>query len=222
MDFSPFFSKYEALVEMAEGVFKKVKEEYVENVNCEVGCSDCCYALFDLTLIEAIYISHHFNKKYSGTKKHELIDRANRADRKIYKLKKQAQKDFQDGANEVEILGRMAAEKVRCPLLNDENQCDLYENRPITCRLYGVPTSSSSMSHTCGKSGFEEGQKYPTVNMDVLYKKLHETSVELVVSINTKYSKMGDMLVPLSMALVTAFNDDYLGIIKEEKEGENE
>ena len=33
----------------------------------------------------------------------------------------------------------IAATSVRCPLLDEENRCLLYDARPITCRLYGVP-----------------------------------------------------------------------------------
>lgn len=218
IDLKPYFSRYEAVVKMVENVFEKVKAEYPDKVNCKIECSDCCFALFDLTLIEALYINHFFNQKFSGVEKLNLIDKANRADRKIYKLKRQAHKDFQDGAKEVEILTRMAKERMRCPLLNDANKCDLYDKRPITCRLYGIPTASAFMSHTCGLSGFEEGKTYPTVKMEVIYKQLYDISAELVADMNTKYVKMAEMLVPLSMALITEYTDEYMGISNEKED----
>ncbi|WP_269434709.1 hypothetical protein [Desulfosarcina alkanivorans] len=35
--------------------------------------------------------------------------------------------------------------------------------------------------------------------------------------LESKHAKMGDVLMPLSMALITVFDDDYLGIQKGEK-----
>ncbi|WDN90464.1 hypothetical protein BuS5_03435 [Desulfosarcina sp. BuS5] len=218
IDLKPFFKKYEDLSSMADKVFEKVKKEFPECVKCKAECSDCCHALFDLTLIEALCISFHFYKNYKGEKRTKLIDKASRADRKIYKLKKKAYKDLESGKNETEILMEMAKEKVRCPLLNSNDMCDLYHNRPITCRLYGIPTSIRGIGHTCGISGFKEGQSYPTVNLDKIQTKLYEISDELAQALKTKYSKLGEMLVPLSMAILTEYSEEYLGVNTQEDE----
>ena len=65
MNFEPFFKQYEALVEQVESAFENVKSQYPDCVQCKVGCSDCCHALFDLTLIEALYIKHQFDLKFA-------------------------------------------------------------------------------------------------------------------------------------------------------------
>lgn len=221
IDFKPFFKKYEALVGLADKAFERVKDQNVEFVKCESGCSDCCHALFDLTLIEAIYINHHFKDTFTEKEKKIILDRANSADRKTYKVKRQAHKALENGENEVKILADVGAERVRCPLLSREDLCELYKYRPITCRVYGVPTAIQGMSHTCGKSGFVEGGEYATVSMDTIYKKLYEISVELVAYIQSKHVKMADILVPVSMALLTDYDDEYLGTKKEDqKKGE--
>ncbi len=212
IDFTPFFIEYEALVEMVDGVFSRVKEEHGSQVKCKTGCSDCCYALFDLTLIEAAYISTKFREMFADKDREDLIEKANRADRMVYKVKRDAHKAVKEGKNDVEILAKVGAERVRCPLLNLQDECDMYMHRPLTCRLYGIPTSINGMSHTCGSSGFEEGAQYATVNMDVIYKQLYKISDEFVRSIKTKHAKMADMLVPLSMAMLTEYNSIYLGV----------
>ena len=56
-DFTPYFKRYESLLELADQAFQRVSKEYPESVKCRSGCSDCCHALFDLTLIEALYIN---------------------------------------------------------------------------------------------------------------------------------------------------------------------
>jgi Fe-S-cluster containining protein len=109
-------------------------------------------------------------------------------------------------------MARVAWERVRCPLLNENARCDLYDWRPITCRVYGIPTAIDGKGHTCGQTGFAEGKPYPTVNLDAINKRLADLSCKIVESINTRYSEMGDMFVPVSMALLTKFDQEYLGI----------
>jgi len=220
IDFTLYFEKYKALSAKADEMFAKVQNEFPECITCEIKCADCCHALFDLTLIEAIYINHRVNEMFEGKKLETIIDKSNRADRKTYKVKRKAYQDKEAGKNEVEILMEIAAERVRCPLLNEDDMCDLYEYRPITCRLYGMPTSTGGIGHTCGKSAFVEGKPYPTANLDVLQKKLYEISAELVGQIKTKYVKMAEMLVPLSMAILTDYDEDQLGIAETEKDEE--
>ena len=212
------FEKYEALVKQVDGVFERVRQQHSDCVKCKLECSDCCFALFDLSLVEALYINRKFIERVAGDKKLELIENANTTDRKIYQLKRKAFKAVSGGEkSEEQVLLEMATERVRCPLLNDEKQCELYEYRPITCRLYGVPTSIQGRGHTCGLSGFKEGEAYPTVNLDTVHAKLHELSTELVTTLKSTHVKMGDVLMPLSMALLTVFDESYLGVQSDEK-----
>ena len=215
INFKPYFDKYEALVEKAEAAFDRVKAAHAECVKCEEKCADCCFALFDLTLIEALYIHHKFNEKYQGSEKAELLEKSNRADRQIYKIKRKAYNELQAGKNEGEILAAMALERVRCPLLNEKELCALYEYRPITCRFYGVPTAIGGAGHTCGKSGFKQGEKYPTVNLDAVHSQLQQISAELLRDIQSKNIKLADLLVPLSSAVILDFDDVFLGIAEE-------
>ncbi|MBW2569362.1 MAG: YkgJ family cysteine cluster protein, partial [Deltaproteobacteria bacterium] len=207
IDFSSFFRKYEKIVVMVDNVFKRVKKEYPECVTCEQECSDCCFALFDLSLIEGLYINYQFNKNFEGKEKNRLIDKLNTADREVHRIKKKAYKDLKAGEKEDDILNDMAEKRVRCPLLNEQNLCDIYEYRPITCRLYGIPTTIGGSGYTCGKSGFIKGEQYATVNLDMLQNNLYKISAELVKEIKSRHVKMADMLVPLSMALLTNYNE---------------
>lgn len=212
INLKPYFEKYESLVEKSEEAFNRVKAAHTECVKCEEGCADCCFALFDLTLIEALYLHHKFNEKYEGSVKVELVEKANRADRRIYKIKREAFKGLQAGRNEGELLAEMALERVRCPLLNEKDLCDLYEYRPLTCRFYGIPTAIGGAGHTCGKSGFKEGEKYPTVNLDAVHGQLQQISAELLRDIKSKNIKLVDLLVPLSSAVIMDFDEVFLGI----------
>jgi Fe-S-cluster containining protein len=215
-----FFERYENVRTQADDIFKKIKQQYPDCVKCKLECSDCCHALFDITLIEALYINHHFNKILSNERRSELLELANRADRKVYKLKKKAAKAFESGESEYDILTELAKERVTCPLLNSNNCCELYQHRPITCRIYGIPTSIAGEGHTCGLSEFKAGESYPTVNLDAIQSKLLEISKELVLEIQSKHIKLGEILVPLSMALLTTYDESYLGIDGEDGSSE--
>ena len=214
-DFKPYFEKYERLVAAADAAFERVKEAYADCVKCKEKCADCCFALFDLTLIEALYIHHKFSAKFRDTQKAGLLEKANRADRRIYKLKRKAFQELQAGKNDDEILAAMALERIRCPLLNDQELCDLYDDRPMTCRFYGIPTAIGGAGHTCGKSGFEQGEKYPTVNLDAVFAQLQQISAELLRDMEAKNVKLADILVPLSSAIVMDFDDVFFGLAEE-------
>jgi Fe-S-cluster containining protein len=216
MDLSEHFVKYEALVQMVDAVFERVKKEFPKEVFCREKCSDCCYAIFDLTLIEALYLNDQFSKKFTGKEKNDLFEIAGKTDRVLTKMKRDAYKEVKKGADELDIVGKMSQERVRCPLLGENNLCVMYEHRPITCRVYGIPTSTAGVSHICGRTNFIQGQPYPTLNMDKIYTQLQLLSAQLVKDIKSDNIRMHEMLIPVSMALVTQFNEDYLGVRKNE------
>jgi Fe-S-cluster containining protein len=212
--FKPFFEQYEALSASVERAFESVKNQFPDCVKCKPFCADCCYAVFDLTFIEAMYINERFRNKYNGENLNILMERCNKIDRTLYKLKKSAYKAVESGKEEKEILHEMAETRIRCPMLNDAEMCEIYDFRPLTCKLYGIPTAIGGEGYTCGLSGFEKGEKYPTANLDKIQNKLLQLSAELAASIQSKYSRLCEMLVPLSMALATDYDDEYLGIRK--------
>ena len=215
MDLDKHFVKYEAVVNMVDQVFDRVKKEFPKEVFCREKCSDCCYAIFDLTLIEALYLNHKFNEKFSGREKTDLIAIADKTDRTLAKMKREAYKKVKDGADQLEIVGKMSQERVRCPLLGENNLCLMYEFRPITCRVYGIPTSTAGASHICGRTNFVQGKAYPTLNMDKIYTQLQLLSAELVKDIKSSNIRMHELLIPVSMAMVTLFNDEFLGVKKD-------
>lgn len=221
IDLIPYFEQYEALVSKAESVFEQVKARYPDEVKCKEGCSDCCHALFDLTLIESLYINSRFNELFDGKEKNDLIEKANKADRQIYKIKKEAFRSTQGGKEEEAVVEEVGQKRIRCPLLGKENLCEMYAFRPIACRVYGIPQAIGGKGRTCGLSGFKAGESYPTLNHDIVHDQLKALSSELVHGIQSSYLQMAEILVPLSMALITDYSEEYLGIKTENENGSN-
>ena len=69
---------------------------------------------------------------------------------------------------------------------------------------------------------FEKGKSYPTIHLDVIHQTLYNISNEFVKAIQSRYMDMGEVLLPLSMALLTDFNDDYLGVTSQTSGNEKE
>jgi len=217
-DIVPFFEQYEQLISQVDQIFNQIKTRYPECVTCHIGCSECCFALFDLTLIEAIYIHDKFFDLVDENQRKQILEKADMVDRKVHVIKRKAFKASQEGRDPKDIMLDIAREKIRCPLLNDDNQCVLYDQRPITCRTYGLPTAIGEKSHTCAKTKFETGTTYPTVKMDQLHDRLYNLSKEWTLKIGSRYDKLHEILVPLSMALITDYDDVYLGLKEPEPE----
>ncbi len=220
MDLGYYFSRYEQLMQGVDDIFDKIKKDYPQEVGCDNGCTDCCYALFDLTLIEAIYLNQSFLQLDSEFRNRILID-ADKADRKTHKIKRKLFKAHQDGTSDQEILRRAAQERVRCPLLV-EDKCVLYSSRPLTCRLYGLPMKLGENTVTCSRSGFEPGGRYPTVDMQKLHDQLMDLSLELARGIGSGFADLHKVLVPVSMALLTEYDSEYLGLDNQEQSSEQE
>ncbi len=220
-DMTPFFIRYEAFAREADSLFERIRGQYPELVVCREQCSSCCHALFDLSLVEALYLNKVFHERiHEGALRDAVLTAADAADRQSARIKRKAFKDSQAGRDSNEILVEIAATSVRCPLLDEKDRCLLYDARPITCRLYGVPTAIGGKAHTCGKTGFVQGAAYPTVALDKIQQRLTLLSEELAAASGTAYTRLASMYVPVSTALLTVYDAAYLGIggIRKEKD----
>ena len=217
-DFSDIFADYEALVAEVDTVFDKVKAACPEQVRCEVACADCCHAPFDVSLVEALYLNTQFNKRFpKGDSRYLLTEAANRPDREHYRLNHKAWKAVKAGVPEERIVEDFARERIRCALLADDNRCQMYDARPVTCRLYGAPLNVGGKLRVCGKSGFEPGGKYPAVNIARLQERLLELSRRVAERAGSKEAYVGEMLVPVSMAMLSSYDEEFFAL-KEPKE----
>lgn len=214
-DFSEFFKEYETLVSQVDAVFAKVAGNFPAEVKCRQGCSDCCHALFDLTLIEAMYLNSRF-AELDETLRNELLIEADKADRKAYVFKKKAARAAEE-TDQSEILLRTAQERLRCPLLGQDDTCALYAYRPITCRIYGIPLEIGGQSHTCGLSGFEPGKSYPAVKLERIQDMLLNLSNRVLDAVGSGYSDFRLMHVPVSSALMTVYSDEFFGVAGREE-----
>ncbi|GAB6038568.1 hypothetical protein JCM15519_31270 [Fundidesulfovibrio butyratiphilus] len=212
-DFSDIFATYEQMCADADAVFDKVKSVCPAEVRCEPSCSDCCHAPFDVTLVEALRINRAFNERFpKGDDRHRLITAANQADREHYRLKRKAWKAHKAGIPDETLVAEFGRERIRCPLLDDQDRCVMYDARPLTCRLYGAPLDVGGSLKVCGKSGFTPGGKYPAVKIAKLRERLEALSQQIAERVGGRYDYLGDMLVPVSMAMLTTYDEEFFGL----------
>lgn len=219
LNLEDIFARYEHLVKAADTAFTRVKEGHGGCVTCKEGCSDCCYALFDLSLVEAMYLNEkvrEYARNLPSGDREKFLENASKLDRQVYRLKRRFHKDHQEGGQDESILDQAGRERLRCPLLDENDLCCIYEKRPITCRLYGIPLRIGEQSRTCSLSGFEPGEAYPTVFLDRIQDELYRLSEAVAERAESKYEGLAKVLVPVSMAILTEYDDEYLGVPKNE------
>ena len=170
------FKSYVTLRTEVDRLFETVRSRHADLVRCRLGCDECCYAVFELTFVEAAYIRAVFQSELPRTERRKALRKADRSQEQLSRLYlKTREKPISKNEAHLEI----ARARVECPL-HYEHRCLLHKHRPITCRVYGIPTVVRGKGVTCGKSGFEPGVTYPTVNLDGIQKKLFILSRDLI------------------------------------------
>ena len=207
------FEEYRQLALQADQLFSRVREQFPSEVACTSGCSSCCHAAFDLSLVEAMALNRAFNHEFSfGIRRSAVLQAASDVDRQLTRLKHHYFQQAKQGMSDEDILVEAARERVRCPLLGMDDTCLLYEYRPITCRLYGVPTAIHGQAHVCGLCHFQKGGAYPTVALDRIQDRLADMSRRIGATLGSRFRELHRVYVPVSMALMNKYDDAYLGV----------
>ncbi len=197
------FAYYGELVSKADQAFQDIARKYPNEVKCEIHCCDCCYALFGLFFIEALNIRNNF-EELDPEKREYIINKASDAERQIQDMQKRLHEFRDDPAR---ISFEMGKERIRCPLLGEENECLLYESRPITCRVYGIPTAINGKGRVCGKAAFERGKYYPTFSLDQTNKELYLLSKALLERIEGTDPDKAGLLISMPQVLRLSVED---------------
>jgi len=199
MDFSYLLEPYDDQVQKTDQAFQRISEEFPECVQCKPHCADCCHAVFGLFLIEAVFLKQDFDK-LGEKERAAAINRADEAKRELDVLERTL-KAFEDDP-QMQAYS-IAKARIRCPLLTDNNECILYPYRPITCRVYGIPTMIQGVPRVCGKAGFKKEQSYPTFNLDGVHRELFELSKKLLERAGEEDLERAALLISVSKVIKT-------------------
>ncbi len=145
VDLSIYFKEYEILVRKIDEDIGKVHATQGEILRCGLESKACCFNYVDLQLIEVVSLNNALNRTLKSEMRLEFINKAvevNKKTRKVRRYLKESRES--DGDGKKALAENYALEKILCPL-NRESKCVLFENRPIQCRLYGIPDDATNI-----------------------------------------------------------------------------
>jgi len=132
--------QYKELLAQVDSWFARSMELYPEKISCRSGCSHCCRSLFDITLLDAYYLKLGFDALPAETR--ELVQKKSL---ERLRLMREQWPEFDhpfvlNHRPEEEWEPLMPEEdETPCVLVGEDGRCLVYENRPMTCRLHGIP-----------------------------------------------------------------------------------
>ncbi len=131
---------YGKLLSEVDGWFRRCLELHPELIACHNGCSECCRGLFDITLLDSFYLKRGFDALpelqktdlvQTASRRLESLSRVNPAFAEPWLLNSIPENDWDALMPE--------DDETPCLLLSETGGCLIYENRPMTCRLNGIP-----------------------------------------------------------------------------------
>jgi len=197
------FKSYELLVDKAEAAFREMEKAHGSCMKCEPHCSDCCHAIFGLFLVEAGVLKEHFDR-LDDEEKRAALSRCEEAEKSLERLQNMLRAHEGDPQMQAYLMSR---ERIPCPLLNGNQECILYPYRPITCRVYGIPTKIQGKARVCWKTEFKKDERYPIFDLDGVYRDLFFLSTELIKSAGRDDPGKASLLISVSKAITTPLED---------------
>ncbi|HDR14404.1 MAG TPA: hypothetical protein ENN79_02735 [Desulfobacteraceae bacterium] len=203
MNIHDFFDPYEDLLAAADTAFEEMSKAHPGRVLCRRGCDDCCHAVFGLFLVEAAYLQEAF-ATLDDSVRSGILARCDTADEDARRLEEKLRVYRHDPAEAARV---MTTERIRCPLLTEEKDCVLYHARPLTCRVYGIPTHIQGALRVCGKSGFSADGRFGAFNLDLAQRRLLEISTGMLEDIEEADAGKASLLFSVSKSLKSPVYD---------------
>ena len=144
--------QYGNLLQEVDGWFESCLARHSGVIACHHGCSECCRGLFDITLLDALYLKRGFDQLPVSVQQTVQMKAAGRLDGLTTLWPDFTRPWTLNHIPEVQWDEMMPEDdETLCPLLSDQGACLVYAHRPMTCRLNGIP-----MIDTSGEELFDE------------------------------------------------------------------
>jgi len=132
--------QYGELLGEVDTWFLRCIENHPDLIACRDGCSGCCRGLFDITLLDAFYLKRGFDKLADAVKLKIVTTAYMRLNQLSLLNPAFAEPWLLNGIPEADWDLLMPEEdETPCVLLSENGNCLVYEHRPMTCRLNGIP-----------------------------------------------------------------------------------
>lgn len=204
----PAYDSYLEVAAAWEKEFARHKDLYGEKIHCRRGCDDCCHHLFQITEVEAAYISR-------AVKDLPDEDRARMAERAAKYLKERekllAERDVPDAWGSLPPPGM----RLPCPALED-HACRVYSHRPVICRKYGMPLYNPQRPErifAC-ELNFKPGEEIEATELVQIQTGIHDRWAGLQATYNEGGGRRDEMPLTIARAIL----EDFEPYLPEEKE----
>ncbi|PLX83970.1 MAG: zinc/iron-chelating domain-containing protein [Desulfuromonas sp.] len=151
--------RYRTLLSDIDAWFGRCQSRYPEKIACGPGCSACCRALFDITLLDAALLQQGFRQLEERTRR-EVLKRAQPILARLQARWPGFEHPYLLNALPEEEWEVPGEDETVCPLLGADGRCLVYAHRPTTCRLHGLPNidlSGEVFSDGCCTRNFPGG-----------------------------------------------------------------
>ncbi len=132
--------RYGELLNEVDRWFSGCLSRHHDRIACARGCSACCRGLFDITVLDALYLKRGFDRLSLQEKERIQQRGATRLAGLNARYPGFASPWILNGVPEAGWDRIMPEDdQERCVLLSDAGTCLVYDHRPMTCRLNGIP-----------------------------------------------------------------------------------
>ena len=146
-------AKDHALIQIVDSALADVARRSGEWLVCRRGCTQCCIGVFPINQLDAQRLRRGLADlaKHAPQRADRVRDRAQDA---VTRLSPTFPGDpvsgiLNEGYDEAERFSDFANDEP-CPALDPETGiCELYESRPMTCRVFGPPVRSEEGLGVC-------------------------------------------------------------------------
>ncbi len=146
-------SKDQKLIQIVDSALADVTRKSGDWLVCRPGCTQCCIGAFAINQLDALRLRRGLNdlEKRSPKRAARVRERARDA---VSRLGPEFPGDaatgvLDEGADAARRFEDFANDE-SCPALDPETgNCELYESRPMTCRVFGPPIRSEDGLGVC-------------------------------------------------------------------------
>jgi len=133
-------SAYGTLLSTVDDWFERCTAVAGPQIACHTGCSGCCRGLFDITLLDACYLKAGFDRLAPAVRD-RVLEKCRDRLAEMRALWPELDRPYllnHRPDEEWELL-MPEEDETPCVFLSDAGSCLVYEHRPMTCRLHGIP-----------------------------------------------------------------------------------
>ena len=136
---APTINAYRQLLGEVDAWFLTCLQAGGSTLACRAGCSSCCRALFDITLLDAWLLKGAFSCLAKDVQSQVL----SRCQPRLAELRSRwptlENPYLLNAFPEEEWHSMPEQDQIACPLLDKSGNCLVYASRPLICRLHGLP-----------------------------------------------------------------------------------